>query len=84
MPDRFKRRIASTAYRLLTSIDEAQYRAMDRLESLAGFDIMLEIWLATKPDPTIVNAIINARLIGLSPMRNVLHKHKLQEHREEQ
>jgi hypothetical protein len=67
-----ERRLASTAYRLLTTIDEEQGRAMDRLESLAGWEAMLEVWLATKPDPTIVNAVIEHRLLRMSPLRNVI------------
>ncbi len=77
MISKSERRIISTIYRLMANTDEAQYRAMHRLESLAGFDVMLEVWLATKPDPAIVNAVIEHRLLRISPLFNVIPMKKV-------
>lgn len=66
-----RQRIYSTAYRILHSTGEDQHRAFDRLCSLTSFVVALDIWLMTKPDPAIVNQVVNDALL-VSAMRPMI------------
>lgn len=66
-----RQRIISTTYRLLTTTGEAQHRAFDRLCCLTSFIVTFEMWLKTKPDPTVVNSVVNDVLL-VSPMRPMI------------
>lgn len=65
-----RRRIISAAYRILDNRDEPQARAIDRLTTLTDFSVALSVWLQTKPDPALVEAIINYHLLQ-NAMRNI-------------
>lgn len=72
----FERRAISAAYRVATSKDEAQFRALARLQSLTSEQIAWDVWLSTKPDPELVQRVMDHRLKALmraySPLYRVM------------
>ena len=72
-----ERRAICTAYRLRTMTGEEQFRAFDRLEQLAGMEAAFDVWLSTKPDPVLVETIIQRYLfdwLKASPIRTLFSR----------
>jgi len=70
-----ERRIACAACRILQATDdETRYTALARLEHLVGWELAFPVWMATSPDPVLVQAVLDYRYRSIlrSSMRAIV------------
>jgi hypothetical protein len=69
-----ERRVFSAAYRVATSEGDTQFRALNRLQAIAGKEIAWKVWLSTKPDPEFVQKVMDRQCRELMRVHTSLFK----------